>query len=558
MLTIRSLSLSLLQHIAGIFSLPLPEVLASGAQINLLDPQSPHEGDLTTNAAMTLARLLKQPPRAIAERIAKSLEGYALHPEQPIIKCCEIAGPGFINLTLTSQTWAHIAGEITANPAEFFKAEAASSTPRSHLIEYVSANPTGPLHLGHGRNAIIGDVLARALRFSGNRVQTEFYINDAGSQMQKLGASLKARCQQELGTAAIIPEEGYHGQYLVEIARECLEKYGNQVVAQDNAFFTQYAKQTLLAQQKQELADYGVVLDTWFSETTLHENGAIDSALADLQQRGFLYGEDGALWFRSTAFGDDKDRVLRKQDGSLTYIAPDIAYHVDKFARGFEKLINIVGQDHHGYVLRLKGTLSALGYDASRLDVILYQLVSLKQGEMPVRMSKRSGTFIGLREVIDTVGVDAARFFFLHKKADAHLELDIDAALKQSQENPIFYLHYAYVRTLSIAQKATREGFAAAIISADTVFTKEELAVIKKTLGLGTAIAAVATQYTTHTLAQYALDLAHTFHSFYTSCRVIDATDTATTRRRLAIVALAGATLGISLDLLGLSRREHM
>jgi arginyl-tRNA synthetase len=387
-------------------------------------------------------------------------------------------------------------------------------------------------------------------------VHTEFYINDAGVQMNKLGASLKARCLQQCGTVAEIPEEGYHGEYLIALAEECIETYGSAVIENDISFFTDYAQTKLITQQKQELAAYGVTFDRWFSERTLHANGSITAALAELERRGFLYTQDGALWFKSTEFGDDKDRVIRKQDGTLTYIAPDIAYHVDKLSRGFQTLINIVGQDHHGYILRLKGTLAALGYDPARLDVILYQLVSLKQGNTPLKMSKRSGTFIGLQEVIDTVGIDAARFFFLHKKVDSHLELDIDVALKQTQENPVFYLQYAYVRTLSITHKAAEAGLSAR--AAETPFTEEEVVVLKKLLGLSTALSAVTSLYATHTLAQYALDLAQTFHTFYTNHKVIDAAHPKTSSRRLAIVRAVREVLSLTLDLLGLSKPESM
>lgn len=556
MFTIRALSDTLLSLIADAVSLTSEEVRAAGTTVTLLDTTSHHQGDLTTNAAMTLARALKKPPRAIAEQIVAAIKSQIELNQYSSLSHIEIAGPGFINITLAPQAWASLVQQISTSPIAFFKAET-KQEPHSYLIEYVSANPTGPLHLGHGRNAIIGDILARVLRFIGHDVTTEFYINDAGSQMQKLGTSLKARCIELLGGAAEIPEEGYHGEYLIEIAEECVQEHGSSVLLENDInFFTSYAKNRLIAQQKEELADYGVKLDSWFSELSLHNSGAITDALSELERRKFLYTKDGALWFKSTEFGDDKDRVIRKQDGNLTYIAPDIAYHVNKFARGAQTLIDIVGQDHHGYVLRLKGTLAALGYDANRLNVILYQLVSLKQGDAPVKMSKRSGNFIGLREVIDTVGVDAARFFFLHKKADSHLELDIDIALKQSQENPVFYLQYAYVRTLSIMQKATDLG-----ITADITFgacTSEEIAVLKKLLGFGGALNAVATQYATHMLATYALDLAQVFHTFYTNNRVVDAAQPETTARRLALIAVTQQTLGLTLDLLGLSRRESM
>lgn len=548
MFTIRSLSDAFIALIAQLFNVSPEDVVASGATITILDPSSHHSGDLTTNAAMTMARLLKKPPRALAEEIVQALA-------TSTNATATIAGPGFINITLSPKTWSTIANQIATHPADYFKAEIAQHK-SSYLIEYVSANPTGPLHLGHGRNAIIGNVLASALKFAGNEVSTEFYINDAGVQMQKLGASLKARCLELSGIPAEIPEEGYHGQYLIEIAQQLLADHDNMMPEKELPFFTHYAQEKLIAQQKNELSAYGVVFDNWFSELTLHKDGSIDKALAELKQRGFLYENDNALWFKSTDFGDDKDRVIRKQDGSLTYIAPDIAYHVNKFSRGFTTLIDIVGQDHHGYVLRLKGTLAALGYDANNLEVILYQLVSLKQGDTPLKMSKRSGNFIGLQEVIDTVGIDAARFFFLHKKADSHLELDIDVALKQTQENPVFYLQYAYVRTISISAKAAELNITATANA--TIFTQEEVVLLKKTLGLATALNAVTKQYATHVLAQYALELAQVFHTFYTNNKVIDIAQPETSSRRLLLVHVVNKTLGLTIDLLGLTRRESM
>jgi len=593
MITLNQLSHAIISCIATKLSLTPREILEAGTTVTLLDASSHHTGDLTTNAAMTLARLLKKPPRMLAELITAALtEHSSQSPLLTYLDTITIAGPGFINITVTPTFWAAIARTLQTDAKAYFQAEATQNsaanaidfsqsnpafplhigrapyapsitdlpslpqqTP-SYLIEFVSANPTGPLHLGHGRNAIIGSVLERVLTFAGNTVHTEFYINDAGVQMNKLGASLKARCLHNLGHAAEIPEEGYHGEYLITLAEECIANNGSSVIENEISFFTDYAQTKLIEQQKQELAAYGVTFNRWFSERTLHANGSITTALEELERKGFLYTKDGALWFKSTEFGDDKDRVIRKQDGTLTYIAPDIAYHVDKLSRGFQTLINIVGQDHHGYILRLKGTLAALGYDPARLDVILYQLVSLKQGDTPIKMSKRSGTFIGLQEVVDTVGVDAARFFFLHKKADSHLELDIDVALKQTQENPVFYLQYAYVRTLSIAHKAAEAGLATH--TSTTPFTAEEIVVLKKLLGLSTALSAVTSLYATHTLAQYALDLAQTFHTFYTNHKVIDLAQPETSSRRLMIVHAVNKVLALTLDLLGLSKPESM
>lgn len=559
--SLHGLRTALFALIADTFSLDNATLANSGITLQLLEAAQAEHGDLATNAAMVLARHVRKAPRMVAEELCAATESKKSDSSSPLhaIASLEVAGPGFINITLTDAAWASLAAQLATDAQAFIQSEHVTPA-SSYLLEFVSANPTGPLHLGHGRIGIIGDVLKRVLNFCGHNVHAEFYINDAGVQMGKMGTSLKIRCQQAVGQDVAIPEDGYHGTYLVDIAAHCIEKFGKDVVNNDPSFFSDYAYELILAQQRTDLADFGITFDSWFSEQSLHDSGAITAALDKLQERGFLYENDGALWFKATEFGDDKDRVIRKQDGSLTYIAADIAYHANKFDRGFATLVNVLGQDHHGYIQRLKGTMSALGYEADNIAALLCQLVSIKKGSIPVRMSKRAGTFTSLRDVIDIVGVDAARFFFLHKKMESHLELDIEVALKQSQENPVFYLQYAYVRTNSLLEKAANAGITAPN-TADFVsfsFDAAEQSVLRKALGFNQTLSSIEKTHATHLVAQYGLELAQVFHSFYTNNKIILPDDVATSQRRLGLVKVVQQTLDVVHDLLGLTKRERM
>ena len=411
------------------------------------DDQKQQFGDISSNAALILAKELKRNPREIAQEIAQNFSN-------PAIEKLEVAGPGFLNIFLTKEAFAQLAQELFEQKQQFFKPE--KKRTQKINIEFVSANPTGPLHFGHGRGGIIGDVLGNVLQFLGNEVTKEFYINDAGLQMKKLGQSLKIRYQQTAGMDASLPEDAYHGTYLIDLANRLFAEHGAKLLDQPDEFFTTYAATKLLEHIQKTLRDYGIQFDEWFSEQTLHQ-GAIEQILAILKQKGHLYEKDGALWFTSTKFGDDKDRVVKKQDGTLTYAAADIAYLQNKINRGYDQLIYIFGHDHHSYATRLHSMHKALGLEKHPLDVVLFQLVSMKEGGEKMRMSKRKGRIVTLQDVIDTVGPDVARFFYLNRKADAQLEFDLDLALTQTDENPVFYIQYAYVRTGSILQKADVE-----------------------------------------------------------------------------------------------------
>lgn len=528
-----------------------PTSLQQGLFTINTDEQKQHFGHINSNAAMTLAKELGKNPREIAQQI---IAGFA----HPLLEKIEIAGPGFLNFFLKTETFKQIAHEIATQKEAFFKSSN-SERNQSYNVEFVSANPTGPLHLGHGRGGIIGDVLCNVLSFLGYSVTREFYINDAGSQINKLGISFQIRCQQLLGVDAQLPEEAYHGEYLLTLAHECIKDYGSDLLAKPTSFFAQYAKEQLLAQIKATLAAYGIRFDVWFSEKILHTDGSIIAALEILRTKDFLYEADGALWFKSTVFGDDKDRVVRKADGELTYVAADIAYMKNKIDRGATKLIMVLGHDHHSYVVRLQALLKALALGPATLDVILYQLVKMKASGQLVRMSKRAGNIVTLSDVIDTVGVDVARFFYLNRKADAQLEFDLDLALKQTEENPVYYVQYAYVRTGSIIAKAGEISELAQITPEDsTMINQAEMLLLLKICSLKNLLENIRTNYQTHLLTYYILELAQLFHGYYAKNRVIDPANMAQSRGRLFMIGLVRETFATTLTLLGISKPEKM
>lgn len=519
------------------------------------DPKKATFGDFSTNAALVLAPLCKKAPRAVAEELIASFS-------HPLVARCTIAGPGFINITLSPDAWNNMGAALFSQFEQCFKLPT-DSKKISYSVEFVSANPTGPLHLGHGRGGIIGDVVGTILTFLGHTVTKEFYVNDAGKQIRTLGESLKIRCQQALGETIDLPEDAYHGAYLVNMAEKLLNERPADVkgaIKEDNIeFFAHYAKDLLRAEQQETLDRYGIQFNVWFSEKTLHTDGSIERAIKKLEENGYIFLQDGALWFKTTAFGDDKDRVVRRANGELTYIAADLAYMLNKIERGAEKLVFVLGQDHHGYVGRLKGSMAAFGYNPDNLDVILYQLVTIKEEGAVVRLSKRAGRIVSLEGIIDTVGTDVARFFYLNRKPDAHLEFDVSLALQHTEENPVFYIQYAYVRTSSILEKAAEVSDLWEITTEDLHdFDPNELLLLRKICALRELLVNISKNYQAHLLTYYVLDLAHTFHSFYSANRVIDQTNIAQSRRRLALIILLRNTFGLCLQLLGISRPKNM
>jgi len=527
--------------------------LAQHASLTLnIDENKQQFGDLNANAAMTLAKTLKQNPRAIAIQITESFT-------HPYINRIEIAGPGFLNFFLTPSALQELTQELFTKKELFFMPDTFEQK-YNFNIEFISANPTGPLHLGHGRGGIIGDVLANILQFLGHQVTREYYINDAGIQIQKLGACLKIRCEQEVGLASVLPEDGYAGTYLIDLAKTCVAEYGTVVIKESELFFQAYAQEHLLAEIKKTIANYNIDFDTWFSEKSLHNNGSIEKTINYLQTHNQLYEKEGALWFKSTAYGDDKDRVLKKNSGELTYVAADAAYLNNKIDRGFNRIIMILGQDHHSYAVRLQALLQALNLsDQAKLEIILYQLVSIKEGGQQLRMSKRAGRIVTLSDVIETVGTDIARFFYLHRKADAQLEFDIDLALKKTDENPVYYAQYAYVRTKSILEKAAQEAaFANLTIHDIKHVTTHEALLIKKIISLKTVLESISSNHQTHVLTYYLLELAQTFHSYYSKNRVINQDDIETSRARIVVITILRDTFETILKLLKISLPEKM
>lgn len=512
------------------------------------DPDKQQFGDIVSNAAMVLAKHLKSNPRTIAQTIATSFT-------HPALEKIEIAGPGFLNFFFTKDTFKELAAELFVNKDSYFQLEEPHGI---WNIEFVSANPTGPLHLGHGRGGIIGDVLGSIMRFLNFKITKEHYTNDAGAQMQKLGMSLKIRCQQVCGQAVELPEESYKGEYLLELAQQCVKEHGQDVINKPESFFSDYGHKHMLALLESTLASYGITFDIWFSEKTLHPK-AIEAGLAQLATSGNTYEQDGALWFRSTTFGDDKDRVLKKADGTYTYVAADVAYLLNKAQRGFNRLVMVLGQDHHSYPRRLEGIRQALGLTDVKLDCIIYQLVSLKEDGQQLRMSKRAGRIIGLKDVIDEVGTDVARFFYLNRKADAHLEFDIELALKKTDENPVYYLQYAFVRTQAILERTKEHPELLEINPEDVAgLSSEEALLLKKIASLRELLIDISENYQVHLLTYYLLDLAHIFHNYYHHNRVLEPESVAQSRARLLLIMLVRDTFDRCLKLIGISRPEKM
>jgi arginyl-tRNA synthetase len=519
----------------------------------LLEPPSQNEfGDLATNVALVWAKNLRKAPRVIADSILKNLED----PEH-ILARVEVAGPGFLNFTFAPNFFYQRLRDL-AHEARWLPDIGRGEKVQ---VEFASVNPTGPLHVGHGRVAVIGDVLARLLEALGYRVEREYYVNDAGRQIERLGLSIYARYLELFGVPEPFPEDGYPGDYIKELALRVRDQWGQNFCSQERneviAFFSRFGCDSLLAAIRDDLGKFGIVFDSFVSEREMRTRGEVEQAIDLLRERGFMYQDQGAQWFRATEFGDDKDRTVVKSDGALTYFASDIAYHRGKFERGFQRLVNVWGADHHGYVNRLKAALQALGYNPRQLHVVLVQMVHLtRQGE-PVRMGKRSGEFVSLHDVIEEVGRDAARFFFLLRKADSHLDFDLDLAKKESAENPVFYVQYAHARIASIFEQARQKGVAVSgsdlpQIEIERLVLREELDLIRELVGFSEAVENSAAGLEPHYLVSYLLGLAGEFHRYYNRFRVISEDDSLT-RARLLLVQQVQQALGSGLRLLGIA-----
>lgn len=520
-------------------------------------PREKQFGDYATNLAMVMARVAKLPPRKIAEILLKFFD-----PQDTWVSRTEIAGPGFINFYLDHRWLYEVLPEVVAEDQRYGYSNLGAG--KKVQVEFVSANPTGLLHMGNARGAALGDSLASILAAAGYEVTREFYINDAGNQIENFGKSLEARYLEILGHAVVFPEDGYHGQDVIETVQRFVQEFGNKYENVDpvlrREMLVQYALQEKLANIKQVLADFGVHYDVWFSEQSLHDSGAIQRTLNELREKGYIYESEGALWFKSTLFGDEKDEVVVRRNGVPTYFAADIAYHKNKFERGFDWVINIWGADHHGHVARMKGAMAALGYDPNRLDVIIMQLVRLFRSGEIVRMSKRTGQYITLSDLIEEVGRDAARYFFVMRSADSHLDFDLDLAKSESADNPVYYVQYAHARICSILRQAAEAGFTvppASQTRLDVLTDPAELELIRHIANLPAEVINSAAVLEPHRLARYAHDLAGVFHSFYNSCRVLT-DDEAVRGARLILVDATRITLRNVLTLLGISAPERM
>ncbi|TET47846.1 MAG: arginine--tRNA ligase [Dehalococcoidia bacterium] len=525
----------------------LPEVIME-------HPQNPEHGDYASSLPLKLARVTSSNPLTIANDIA------AFIARTDEIERAVVAPPGFINFILSAD-W------LTGQVNSILEAgEAYGNIELGHdkrvQIEFVSVNPTGPLHVGHGRGAILGSTLSNALTAAGYQIEKEYYINDAGNQIDAFYRSLYARYQQCLGNEAEMPEDGYFGQYMVELAREIADqkgdKFRNLPEAEAIEQLGQAGLEKMIGQIKADLERMGVTFDVWFNESSLYKNGQYDDVMSLLKQGGHISEKEGATWFVTTALGEDKDNVVIRSDGSPTYFATDIAYHYDKFLkRRFDTVINIWGADHMGHVSRMKAVVGALGIDPEQLKVIISQMVTLRRGGEIVRLSKRSGDMVTLRELIDEVGADVCRFFFLSRSADSQMDFDLELAKKQSADNPVYYVQYAHARIASILRLAQERGIDYRDGNVSLLTTEPELTLIRKMLLLPELVETIATTLEPHHLTYYAQDLATVFHSFYKQCRVVSP-DEALTRARLKLVEAAKIVLSRTLHLMGMTAPEQM
>lgn len=519
-------------------------------------PKEKSHGDYSTNMAMQLARVAKKAPRAIAEAIIENFDR-----SKASIEKIEIAGPGFINFYMDNAYLTELIPVILDAKEAYGESDFGKN--EKIQVEFVSANPTGDLHLGHARGAAVGDTLCNVLAKAGYDVSREYYINDAGNQINNLARSIEARYFQALGMDKPMPEDGYHGADIIGIGKQLAEDYGDKyaTVAEDVrfGFFREYGLKYEMAKLKEDLENFRVRFDVWYSETSLYKDGKIEEALSELRERGHIFEEDGATWFRSSALGDDKDRVLIKQDGSFTYLLPDIAYHRNKLERGFETLINVWGADHHGYIPRMKAAIQALGFNKEQLEVEIIQLVHLFKDGEKMKMSKRTGKAVTMRDLIDEVGLDATRYFFAMRSADTHLDFDLDLAVSQSNDNPVYYAQYAHARICSIL----RQGEESQIkydenVDFSLISSEKEIELLKKLGEFPQIIADAADKRMPHRMTNYIYELASTFHSFYNADKVLDKEQPERSKARLALVKTVQITMKNALALIGVSAPEQM
>ncbi len=519
-------------------------------------PREKNHGDFASNLAMLLARQAKKAPREIAVILEQEIQ------KDNWLEKIEIAGPGFINFFLNNEWLYDALKDVQEQGKDYGRCDIGKR--EKVQVEFVSANPTGLLHMGNARGAALGDSIASLLDAAGYDVSREYYINDSGNQIYNFGRSLEARYLQTLGKNVPFPDEGYHGSDLIETVNRFVKKYDKKYIDTSEKVrqeaLIQFALDEKINNIKEVLKEFKVNYDVWFSEQSLHDNGEVEAVVSSLKEAGYVYESEGAIWFKSSEFGYEKDEVLVRSNGTPTYFAADIAYHANKFTRGFKRVINIWGADHYGHVARMKGAVKAVGYDSDNLDIVIMQLVRLFQGGEILRMSKRTGTYITLQELLEEVGVDAARFFFIMRSADSHLDFDLDLAKSESQDNPVYYVQYAYARIRSILRQAVELDIDIPFykeVNLKLLKTESELELIRKLVDLPVVIEGAAQALEPHRLTTYIHELAGLFHSFYTSCRVLN-DDEELQKARLVLVDSVKIILKNVLNLIGVTAPEKM
>lgn len=514
-------------------------------------PKDLNHGDYATNAAMKICKLAKMKPVDVAHILATNIDKAAANIEK-----IEIAGPGFMNFFISSNTLTEVIAKVLAEKDNYGKSDAGKGLKIN--VEYVSANPTGDLHPGHARGAAMGDSITRLMKMAGYDVTREYYINDAGNQIHNMALSLQARYLQACGKDVQVPEDGYHGPDLITIANELYAKEKDKYVEdtpENYEFFRQYGLNKELDKLKADLKAFNVEFDVWTSEKSLYERGLVEKSLETLKANGYTYEAEGALWLKTTMFNDDKDRVLVKSDGSYTYLTPDIAYHLNKLDRGYDKLIDLLGADHHSYITRLKAAIQALGYEADKLDVDIIQMARMIKNGEEFKLSKRSGKAVSLRDLLDEAGSDAVRYFFASRAADTQMDFDLDMATKQSNENPVYYAQYAHARMCSILRQADNIELADHY---ELIKHEKELTLLKQINEFTNVVADCAASRMPHKMCNYIQKLASDFHSFYNECKVIDSNAPELSAQRLALVAACRITLNNALNSIGVSAPEKM
>jgi len=557
----EKLKLSINNALKNVSGKTQPKELKFPLTIELETPKSLKHGDLTTNIAMRLAKHFQTTSVKLAELIKDELgKIFPKEKLEHVISKTEVSPPGFLNFWLNKEFLYGLLREIEKKNKDFGNSQLGKQLKVN--IEFVSANPTGPLTIAHGRQAAVGDALARILEFAGFNVCREYFINDVGTQIELLGKSIRSRYFSINGIEDAFPEDGYHGNYIKQIAENLNKKYGKKYIEKTEknlVFISDFGAKAILEEIKQDLESFGVFFNKWFSQKTLSPR-KINNVLNMVKAKGFIYEKDNAVWFKSTAFGDDKDRVVVKTGGAFTYLAPDIAYHLEKYKRGFARLIDIWGPDHHGYIPRLKASVEALGYKKDTVSILIVQLATLLRNGEVLSMSTRKGEFITLKEVIDEVGCDVTKFFFLMRKLDSHLDFDLEVAKKNSLDNPVYYIQYAHARIASILDfsDSIKDKLKEADYNANLLTQPEEMLLLRMLSEFPLAVEASAKTLEPYRIVDFLNELAKVFHSFYTKHRVVSESEPELTKARLALVRGVKTVLANGLELLGISFPERM